>query len=323
MRRSVPRHEFAGVFAGRDRTRIMELKINTVIDREKCIGCGGCVEVCPYRTISLIDDKAAITGCESINCGHCAAVCPTGAIRVTSLQKPAFHSFAVPEAWLKPGEGDTPELVRLMASLRSCRHFSEEPVARDILEDLATVGSLAPTGMNQQACSFTFLTERPKIAALARHTVEFLRSSNKLVRYAPLRKLLSLFGYQEPQLYYERYFKLMTQCILEWDRTGRDFIFYNAPCVLMIGMPKAILATPVEDAVLASHNIRLAAHTLGLGSCLIGLSVAAIKAKRSILGDLGITAAENIHSVIALGRPGKEEKYSRIIERKKVSPRFF
>jgi len=73
-----------------------ELKVNTVIEREKCIGCGACVRVCNYHTISIVDKIAVVTACECLNCGHCEAACPTGAITVNSLQ--IRHSL-----WMKPG----------------------------------------------------------------------------------------------------------------------------------------------------------------------------------------------------------------------------
>jgi ferredoxin len=36
------------------------------IDKDLCNGCGLCVTVCPTGTISLIEDKAAASGGESI-----------------------------------------------------------------------------------------------------------------------------------------------------------------------------------------------------------------------------------------------------------------
>lgn len=57
------------------------------IDPMKCIGCGGCVRICPSRLIEIkdIDDSRTVmfhTG-RCIYCGRCASVCPEKAIRIT------------------------------------------------------------------------------------------------------------------------------------------------------------------------------------------------------------------------------------------------
>jgi nitroreductase len=78
---------------------------------------------------------------------------------------------------------------------------------------------------------------------------------------------------------------------------------------------------PAEDALLATQNILLAAHSMGLGSCLIGYAVAAMKRDPAIQGHIGIPANEDIHAVIALGYTG--EVYQHIAGRKKVTQRWF
>ncbi len=51
------------------------------IDKEKCIGCGTCVAICPVGAISLdADGKAVIDKEKCINCGACKATCPVDAI---------------------------------------------------------------------------------------------------------------------------------------------------------------------------------------------------------------------------------------------------
>ena len=65
----------------------------------------------------------------------------------------------------------------------------------------------------------------------------------------------------------------------------------------------------------------LAAHGMGLGSCLIGYAVAALKKDPSIQQSLGIPSEEEIHAVTALGYP--DEAYQRVAGRKKVLPRYY
>ncbi len=64
------------------------------VTQSRCIGCGDCEEVCPYKAIELVEttkdfeDVSIIIKKSSINsalckgCGTCAATCPVGAISV-------------------------------------------------------------------------------------------------------------------------------------------------------------------------------------------------------------------------------------------------
>ena len=49
------------------------------VDKEKCVGCGACVNVCPAGAISVKNDKAVISD-KCVDCGRCAQVCPAHAI---------------------------------------------------------------------------------------------------------------------------------------------------------------------------------------------------------------------------------------------------
>ncbi len=54
-----------------------------VIDKEKCTGCGTCVNTCPQGVLELKGDKAeAVNPDNCIGCKACEAVCPVGAITV-------------------------------------------------------------------------------------------------------------------------------------------------------------------------------------------------------------------------------------------------
>jgi heterodisulfide reductase subunit A len=64
------------------------------VNQSKCIGCGDCVEICPYSAIDLTETvrefeevtitvkKSSINSALCKGCGTCAATCPVGAIAV-------------------------------------------------------------------------------------------------------------------------------------------------------------------------------------------------------------------------------------------------
>jgi len=60
---------------------------------------------------------------------------------------------------------------------------------------------------------------------------------------------------------------------------------------------------------------------MGLGSCLKGYAVAAMKKDPSIQRSIGIPSEEEIHAVVALGY--QDEVYQRVAGRKNVTPRWF
>lgn len=47
--------------------------------KEKCVGCGACIRVCPFDAIKMVDKKAVITD-KCTACGQCIEKCPVKAI---------------------------------------------------------------------------------------------------------------------------------------------------------------------------------------------------------------------------------------------------
>ena len=77
---------------------------------------------------------------------------------------------------------------------------------------------------------------------------------------------------------------------------------------------------PREDALLATGQILLAAQQMGLGTCLIGFVVEALKHDTALQKMVGLARGEEVYAVIALGYP--DEKYNQPAPRKKVKPRI-
>jgi nitroreductase/NAD-dependent dihydropyrimidine dehydrogenase PreA subunit len=300
----------------------MDRTVTTTIDEALCTGCGLCVEVCPKDTITMKGKKAVVTGLESLNCGHCFAVCPTGAVRVAGLDPTlsAFKTFEPRQSWLPFGKGPIRDLVNLMQSRRSCRNFQENPVPREMLEDLVKIGISAPSGSNCQLWTFTILPDRHAVEQLARWVGDFYVNLNRTAEKTWLRKGLKLLGKPELEQYFQNYYQSVKEGLETWEKEGKDRLFHGAPAAIVVGSKKEA-SCPAEDALLATQNMLLAAHVLGLGTCLIGFAVQAMRRDRSIVRRIGIPRDEAAYAVIALGYP--KEKYQRVTGRKQALVRYF
>jgi NAD-dependent dihydropyrimidine dehydrogenase PreA subunit len=66
--------------------QVMERVIQ--IDREKCTGCGSCIETCPCGAIHLVDHQAEIDDDLCTRCEACLDACANSAI--TAVSVPAY-----------------------------------------------------------------------------------------------------------------------------------------------------------------------------------------------------------------------------------------
>ena len=54
-----------------------------IVDAEKCVGCGECVDVCPVEVYELQNNKAvAVNPEECLGCESCVEVCDQNAITI-------------------------------------------------------------------------------------------------------------------------------------------------------------------------------------------------------------------------------------------------
>ena len=63
-----------------------------IIDSDRCIGCGQCVQVCIRDNLSVEDGKAVETGGPCVDCVQCEAVCPQH-LKIRGLLKQVSEVF--------------------------------------------------------------------------------------------------------------------------------------------------------------------------------------------------------------------------------------
>ena len=58
-----------------------------IIDSALCVGCGICVDVCPFGALTLEDGLAVVNDACTL-CGACLDECPEGAISIAEEAAP-------------------------------------------------------------------------------------------------------------------------------------------------------------------------------------------------------------------------------------------
>ena len=164
---------------------------------------------------------------------------------------------------------------------RSVRKYKDKAVPKELIEGLLNAAAMAPSARNTQPWHFSVVEDRETIDKLGGKAAE-LRG---MLGWG-LKAGLSL--------------------------AGRGTIFYNSPLLVVIS-GQSDYKYLKDDTNLAVQNMFLAAHSLGLGSCWIGMA--------KVLNDdawareeLGIPSGFDIVAPLIFGYPAEEK--SKIPERK-------
>lgn len=133
------------------------------------------------------------------------------------------------------------EVIKVIKNRRSVRLYREEQIKEEELQMIVEAGLWAPSGHNDQPWHFTVIQDK----SLITHMSDIATQD-------------------------------MTQSSLEWvarmGRSGRN-LFYNAPTVLIVSGKKEdeAMMNSMVDCSAAIQNIIIAAESLNIGSCWIGL----------------------------------------------------
>jgi nitroreductase len=131
------------------------------------------------------------------------------------------------------------ETLRNIQKRRSCRVFSEKQITEDELKAILQAGLYAPSAHNEQSWYFTVIQRQEVLDRLNDDFKEAVKDAED---------------------------ESLKQAAKEIPH-----IFYNAPTVIIIsGDQKAMI--PQVDCAAATENMLIAAESLNIGSCWIGLA---------------------------------------------------
>ena len=63
------------------------------VDQDACIGCGDCLEVCVFKGMEMIDEKARVNQKRCLGCGRCESTCPNEAISIEISDLSRVHGL--------------------------------------------------------------------------------------------------------------------------------------------------------------------------------------------------------------------------------------
>lgn len=222
-----------------------------VYDKNKCVGCGFCVEACPCYCIGQEEKGETpnyIEGQYCIECGHCVSVCPKEAITHSRLALDLFTPIE------NTASGD--DVYNLLKSKRSTRHFKDKVIGEEVLEQMIETIHLAPTDANTQDTGLIVMTDRKKIDELEAYIIGGFKM---YVDYALKTQKQSADSIEIAR----------SQSIINHYNEGKKPIFHDAPCIIFCYAQKNNVFG-WYNATVAMDYMALKAHAMGIGSCVLG-----------------------------------------------------
>jgi len=163
---------------------------------------------------------------------------------------------------------------KIIMERRSVRSFRKDPLPDSMIERILEAGRFAPSAGNCQPWRFIVVKSPEVLAAMERDAARFVKLLMFFLDYTRggwLRRLLvrpigKLFIRTRMNEFHPVPFSLMSKI-----GTGETHVFHNAPTLILMAEDRRGVSCPAMDIGICGQNMPLTAHSLGAGSCWIGL----------------------------------------------------
>jgi nitroreductase/NAD-dependent dihydropyrimidine dehydrogenase PreA subunit len=253
-----------------------------IVDREACIGCGTCAEICHEGCMTLDGGVIAVNHELCSTCTQCIAICPQEALSWNGVRPTPYDRSRLP----------TPEqLDELLKERRTMRYFTDDRIDRELLREIVATGIYAPT--NNYHLQAIVVDDEEKIALLDRICTDTAAKIYRLIyRPKPVFGVLSK----------------LTSSLKETDKVklehviARGYTLHRPPAIVFV-VGNRWVAHSEASAQYSLYSMMLYAQAKGLGCCLWGGGKLLLDRNKLARERLGMQRGEHILGIVVLGIP--------------------
>jgi nitroreductase/NAD-dependent dihydropyrimidine dehydrogenase PreA subunit len=274
------------------------------IDRGTCNDCGLCAEMCGGQPLIVVNGKVEVDPQSALGCfacGQCMMICPTGSITVNGRDLSPKDLLDLPP---KSARATTEQLEALLLPRRSIRRFKEKEVDRAVVDTVIRLASTAPMGIPPSEVGILVVHGRDKVKAFSADVMVTVEKTMKMlnpVTMALFRPFMKKATYDS----FKEFVLPISDLMAKEKESGGDPLLYGAPVVLVFHSSPY---TEPADCYIAATYAMIAAESLGLGTCMIGMVSPFLGRNKKLMAKYGIPKANKPSIVLLMGYPASSFK---------------
>lgn len=223
-------------------------------------------------------------------------ICPTESIAVNGRNMSPKDILDLPP---KSARATAEQLESLLLPRRSMRKYKEKEVDREIVDRIIQIASTAPMGIPPSEVGILVLHGRDKVKEFSSDVMATIERTMKFVNpitmtlFRPFMKKATYEGFKEFVL-------PIGELMVKESRSGGDFVLYGAPVALLFHCSP--YADPADCYIAATYAM-IAAESLGLGTCMIGIVAPFLVRDKKLMAKYRIPRNNKPSIALILGYP--------------------
>jgi nitroreductase len=245
------------------------------IDHAKCSACKSCIADCTRGLFTEDSTGKIIRLPDEMNrcnfCGKCVAICKAEAILWEGNWEDDVESY--------PGVKNYEEnvsyenLMQLLKAKRSVRQYKPKKIPPELLKKVFEAMRYASSADNRRAWKFSVISDPDTIKKLSQESIKMVYP---YIGFPSAEAALNYF-----------------------ETIDKDPIFHKAPAVIFHTVTKNASMPAVDAGIVLTYG-QLAAHTLGLATCWIGMAHG-LGMNKEMMKIIGLEGP--IQGVLTIGYP--------------------